>query len=333
MPYLKHLTIPQYIVVAAALILSGAAAGQGAGADAYPSKPITLVVPLASGGPNDNEFRTFMPKLAESFSQPFVFDFKPGAGTTIGIGFVAKAATDGYTLLLTNGGYAVHPNFYPDLPYDILRSFDPVSQLTGRSTVMMVSVAALPGVHSIQDLIAHAKEHPDKLNCGTSGAGSITHIVCAALASAANIRITPVYYKGGSQSQIDLIAGRTQLAAGTLFNALPNIRTGKLRPIATLNPERSRVIPEVRTSIEQGYEVEFPDWLGVLAPAGTPGAVIARLNTEFRKAVLSPDVAKQLEQQGSIALASAPEAFRKRLSQEMTRWKKIIQERGIKAEE
>ena len=333
MPYLKYLTVQKCIVVAAALILSSAATGQGSGTEAYPSKPVTLVVPLASGGPNDNEFRMFMPKLTESISQPFVFDFKPSAGTTIGIGFVAKASTDGHTLLLTNGGFAVHPNFYPDLPYDIVRSFDPVSQLTGRSTIMMVSTAALPGMHSIQDLIAHAREHPDKLNCGTSGAGSITHIVCAALASAANIRITPVYYKGGSQSQIDLIAGRTQLAAGTLFNALPNVRTGKLRPIATLNPERSRVVPEVRTSLEQGYDVEFPDWLGVLAPAGTPGAIIARLNTEFRKAVLSPDIAKQLEQQGSIALTSASEAFRKRLSLETARWKKIIQERSIKAEE
>ena len=300
--------------------------------DAYPSKPIVVIIPVAAG-PTDAEFRIFLPRLAEIFSQTFILENKPGAGQSIGTAIAAKAAADGYTLLLTNGSFTVHPNFYPDLPYDIVRSFDPVSQLTGRSTIMMVSTAALPGVHSIQDLIAHAREHPDKLNCGTSGAGSITHIVCAALASAANIRITPVYYKGGSQSQIDLIAGRTQLAAGTLFNALPNVRTGKLRPIATLNPERSRVIPEVRTSLEQGYDVEFPDWLGVLAPAGTPGAIVARLNTEFRKAVLSPDIAKQLEQQGSVALASAPEAFRKRLSLETARWKKIIQERGIKAEE
>jgi tripartite-type tricarboxylate transporter receptor subunit TctC len=300
--------------------------------DAYPSKPIVVIIPVAAG-PTDAEFRIFLPRLAEIFSHPFILDNKPGAGQSIGTAIAAKAAADGYTLLLTNGSFTVHPNFYPDLNYNIIRDFEPVTQLTERATVFVVSPVALPNVHNLKELVAWGKANPGKLNCGTSGRGSITHIVCASLAAVTNIPITAVHYKGGAQSQVDLIAGRNHFVAGNLLNSLSAVKQGKLRLIATLNPERSKVTPDIPTSLEQGFDVQYPSWLGVLVPAGTPPAIITKLHAGLRQTVLSPEVVKQLDQQGIVPVGSSPELFRKQIAAESARWKKIIQERGIKAED
>ena len=297
----------------------------------WPSKPVTLVIPFTAGGTTDNEFRHFLPRLQESTGQPFVFDFRAGAATTIGTAYVAKAAPDGYTLLLQNAGLTVHPNFYPDLPYQVQKSFEPVTQVSGGSTIVMVSTAALPNVHSMQDLIAWGKANPGKLNCNTAGQGGVTHIVCAALSAAMGVPITPVHYKGVSQGQVDLIAGRTQVAAGTLFNALTNIKAGRIRAIAALNPERSKLMPELRTTMEQGVDVEYPNWLGMLAPAGTPPALVERIYSEMAKAAKSPDVGLALEKLGSAVVVSSPEQFRKRIAVELARWRNIIQEHKITA--
>ena len=308
------------------------AAKQTAAADAYPSKPIVVIIPVAAG-PTDAEFRIFLPRLGEIFSQPFILENKPGAGQSIGTAIAARAAPDGHTLLLTNGSFTVHPNFYPDLSYNIIRDFEPVTQLTDRATVFVVSPVALPGVHNLKELVAWGKANPGKLNCGTSGRGSITHIVCASLASVANMPITAVHYKGGAQSQVDLIAGRNHFVAGNLLNAISAVKQGKLRLIATLNPERSKVTPEIPTSLEQGFDVQYPSWLGVLVPAGTPPAIINKLHAGLRQTVLSPDIVKQLDQQGIVPAGNGPELFRKQIAAESVRWKKIIQERGIKAED
>ncbi len=313
-----------------------AALGGNANAQAqanWPAKPVTLVIPFTAGGTTDNEFRHYLPKLQESTGQPFVFDFRSGAATTIGTAYVAKAAPDGYTLLLQNAGLTVHPNFYPDLPYNVQKSFEPISQVTGGSTIVMVSTAALPNVHSMQDLIAWGKANPGKLNCNTAGQGGVTHIVCAAMAAAIGVPITPVHYKGVSQGQVDLIAGRTQVAAGTLFNALTNIKAGKIRAIAALNPDRSRLMPELRTTFEQGVDLEYPNWVGMFAPAGTPPAIINRMYQELAKAARSPEVGQGLEKLGSMAVASTPDEFRKRMTGELARWRNIIQDHKITAAE
>jgi tripartite-type tricarboxylate transporter receptor subunit TctC len=291
------------------------------------------VFPFTSGGPADNEFRQFQPRLQESLGQQFLFDFRLGAASAIGTGYVAKATPDGYTLLLHNAGFAVHPNFYPDLPYDIQKSFDPVSQLSGGSTIVMVSVAALPTVHSIQDLTAWGRANPDKLHCNTAGQGGVTHILCAALSGAIGVPITPVHYKGVSQGQIDLIAGRTQVSVGTLFAALSNIRAGKIRPIAAANPERSKTFPDLRTTFEQGIDVEYPNWHALFAPAGTPPAIVNRLYSEIARVARMPEVSAALEKLGTSAVGSTPDEFRKRLAVEIARWRKVIQERGITAAE
>ncbi len=295
----------------------------------YPSKPVSLVVPFTSGGPNDEEFRLFLPRIQESMKQSFVFDFKPGAASTIGTAYAAKAAPDGHTLLLTNGSITIHPNFYPDLAYKVPDSFEPVIQMTERYTVLIASVAALPDVHNVQDLIAWAKANPGALNCGTAGAGGISHIACVALSAAAGIPIAPIHYKGVSQGLIDVLAGRTQLTAGTIFVAQGGIKSGKLRPILALNAVRSKIYPELKTAMEQGLDVEYPTWLGVFAPAGTPQAIVRRLNSEFATAARMPDTMARLEAQGTFVVAASPEAFRKKVVGESTRWSRIIREKGI----
>lgn len=318
---------PVATICALALWLPLAAFGQ-----AYPSRPVSVVIPFAAGGTTDNEARLYTQKLQEFTGQPFVFDFRPGAGTSIGLAFVAKAAPDGYTLVMINSGLTVHPHFYPSLPYDVMKSFSPISLMSNRATGLLINPNSLPNVHTLTDLVAHAKANPAALNCNTAGSGSITHIVCAALAAETKTNIVPVHYKGVSQGQIDLLAGRTQLQAGTIFNYLPILKAGKLRLIAVLTEERSRLMPEVPTTAEQGVNVDFPSWLGVLAPAGTPQPVLTRLHTELVKAVRAPEVVKQLEAAGSTPVGSTPEAFRARMARELAQWKKIVQENNIKGE-
>ena len=324
-----RLLLPCLLAIAA----SSHSQAQSSQTGSYPSRPVSVVIPFAAGGTTDNEARLYTQKLQENTGQPFVFDFRSGAGTTIGVAYVAKAAADGYTLLVSNSGLTVHPFFYPDLPYEVLKNFAPITLLSNRATALLINPAVLPNIFTIQDLIGFGKSNPDKLNCNTAGAGSITHIVCAALATETRINITPVHYKGVSQGQVDFLAGRTQLQAGTVFNYLAQLKSGKLRAIAVLGDERTRLLPEVKTSLEQGVNVEFPSWLGVLAPAGTPSAILNKLHAEFVKAVRSPDVVKQLEAAGSTPVANSPDAFRMRMATETARWKKIIHENGIKTDE
>jgi tripartite-type tricarboxylate transporter receptor subunit TctC len=317
----------------AGLLATTALAAASVHAQAWPAKPVALVIPSAPGGPMDGEMRIHLDKLQAAFGKPFVFDYRAGAGTSIGTGYVARSAPDGHTLLLHNGGFTVHPNLYPDLPYNVQKSFAPVTMVSERPTVIIVSPVALPEVRSIADLVAYGKANPGKLNCGTSGQGNITHIVCASLSAAINIPITPIHYKGAAQNQTDMMAGRTHLAAGTLFNALPLIKSGKLRAIAASNPERSKQLPDLRTTFEQGADVEQPTWLGILAPAGTPAAIINSLQAEMKKIVFAPENLKMMDAQGIVPVVSTPEDFRKRIATEAVRWKKFIEEKGIKAEE
>jgi tripartite-type tricarboxylate transporter receptor subunit TctC len=332
---MRHLSRSAAVVVVGVALLSmaGATRAQSPAANpatAFPSKPVFLVIPFTPGGATDNEAKYYTDKLQLSLGQPFLFDFKPGGGTTIGFGYVAKAQPDGYTLALGNSSFIVHPNFYPDLPYNVITSFAPVTQLSARATVMLASPAALPGVYTIADFAAWGKANPGKLNCGTAGQGAVTHIMCEALSSAMGIPITPVHYRGVAQGQVDLMAGRTQMSAGTLFNALPMIKSGKLRAIATMSAERSKLMPDLPTTFEQGIEVEFPAWLGVFAPAKTPPAIVTKLQTEMRKAVFSPDVIKRMESEGVAAVGSPPDVFRAKVVSEVARIRKVIVDRNIK---
>jgi tripartite-type tricarboxylate transporter receptor subunit TctC len=301
-------------------------------ADNYPSRPVSVVIPYSAGGSTDGEARLYTEKLQASLGQPFVFDFKVGAGSSIGVAYAAKATPDGYTLLVTPVGMTVLPNFYPEVNETVIKSLITISELSSRATAILVSPAALPNVHTIKDLIAHAKANSGKpLFCGTTGAGGIGHTVCGSIAVGTGIPLAFVHYKGVTQSQADLIGGRTQLSAGTLFAAMGQIRAGKLRAIAAIGGEqRSTLMPDLPTAVEQGVDVKYPSWLGAFAPAGTPQPIINKLNAELVKAVRSPDVMQILAKQGNVPVGSSPAEFRKKVDSEIDYWKRIVAEAKIR---
>ena len=263
--------------LAACAAVVGLAAPHFAAAQAgsYPNRPVNIVIPFAAGGTTDTELRLYTGKLQASTGQPWVFDFRGGAGTTIGVGYMLRAVPDGYTIMSTNSGIAVIPNFYPELNHATVSQLITVTQLSNRSAAIITSVAGLPNVHTLPELIAYGKANPGKLNCNTSGPGAATHIACAALANVINIPITPVHYKGVGPGQIDLIAGRTQVSVGTVFNAWNQVKSGKLRYIAAMGAKRSKLMPDMPTTHEQGFDVDYPSWLGVFAPPKTPKALQA----------------------------------------------------------
>jgi len=299
----------------------------------YPNRPVNIVVPFAAGGTTDSELRLYTGKLQASTGQPWVFDFRGGAGTTIGVGYTLRATPDGYTIMSTNSGISVIPNFYPELNHSVVSQLITITQLSDRSAAIITSVAALPNVRTVQDLLAYAKANPGKLNCNTSGPGAATHIACAALSNVLGIPITPVHYKGVGPGQIDLIAGRTQVSVGTVFNAWNQVKAGKLRYIAAMGAKRSKLMPDMPTTHEMGYDVDYPSWLGVFAPPKTPKAIVDKLNAEWVKAVKSPDVVEALDKTGSTAVGSSVEEFRIAFAKELAVSKKIVEQNNIKIEE
>jgi tripartite-type tricarboxylate transporter receptor subunit TctC len=301
-------------------------------ATAYPTKPVTIISPFAPGGSTDKDGRVWGQKLQEFTGRPFVVDFKPGAGSIIGTNYVAKAAPDGYTLLIVSSGFSVNAATYSDLPFDSVKDFTPLSLLNKRPTVLLAH-PALP-VKTYPEYIAYAKAHPGELNMATSGAGGISHMIGAWLHSATGTKITFVHYKGAGPMYTDLLAGRTQVTASSLFTSLPHIKPGKLRPIALLNSERSSLLPGMRAVAEQGIpDFDYSAWTGLLGPAGMPGPVMDKLAAEIARAAKAPDILERFADDGTLVLGSSPADFRKYLVGEITRWKRLAQEFNIKAAE
>ena len=290
-----------------ALLILGQAVAQGS-ADPYPARPVTVIASIAAGGPIDLEARLYLPRISTLLGQSFVMDFKPGAAGSIGSGYVAKSRPDGYTLLVTSAGFTVFPAFYKDLTFDVVKDFAPISAMSERASVLMVP-AAFP-VKSFTEYIAYAKANPGRINYGTTGVGSITHLAGAWMHGATNTRVTYIPYKGTGPLLVELVAGRVDVASGTLIAALPLVKTGKVRPIALLNARRSPKLPDVATVAEQGVPgYNYQNWVGFLAPGGTPAAIVNRLYAEIVKAVQSPDVRESLTKQGVIAHAESPAEF------------------------
>lgn len=297
---------------------------------AWPARPVTMIIPLTSGGPGDREFRPYQEKLLASTGQPFVIDFKPGGNTVIGNNFVAKAKPDGHTWLISASGLAIIPAFTPDLPYDTLKDLVPTSIVTKRAMMLMVR-ASLP-VNTYQEYIAYARANPGKLNWGTAAKGGVTHLVGAWLHQATNTEVTFIHYKGSAPYVIDLIAQRIDVAPISLGTGAPQIKAGKFRALALLTGNRIPAMPELRTVAEMGLpDYEYPSWLGVLAPAGTPAAIVNRFSEELAKAVKSPDLAASLEKDAITAIGSTPEEFRNTLTREVNHWKKLVADLKIEA--
>jgi tripartite-type tricarboxylate transporter receptor subunit TctC len=300
--------------------------------DNYPSRPVSVVAAIAPGGGIDIESRQFTSRLGPLMGQPFVLDFKPGAAGTIGAAYVAKAKPDGYTLHVVAGGFTVFPAFYKDLAFDIVKDFAPISLLYERSSVLQLA-NNFPA-KSFPEFIAYAKAHPGKVNYGTTGAGSITHLAGAWLADATGAKFTFVHYKGSGPLLLEMMAGRLDAGSGILSAGLPYVRSGKTRGIAILNNKRSKLLPNLPTVEEQGVPgYNYVNWLGFLAPAGAPAPVIGRLNDALVKITRSAEITEMLEKEGSIPVASSAAEFRAHLIAESARWKRIVTEAGIRLEE
>jgi len=297
-------------------------------AQAYPNKPIKLIVPFAPGGFTDVVARILGQKLSISLGQPFVIENKAGAGSTIGTDFVAKAAPDGYTLVMVSTTHVISPAIYAKLPYDPIKSFTPVSKLVDSAYVLMVN-PKVP-VNSVADYIALAKAQPDKIHYASSGNGSSQHLMGGMFAAMTGTKLIHVPYKGSSGAASDLVAGVVESSFAGVPNAMAQVPAGRLKALAVTTAKRIPQLPDVPTMQEAGvpgYEASV--WLGLLAPAGTPKEIVARLNAEIAKVMSAPDTKKELYAAGVESDISSPEALGRLMSREMERWGKVIKDAGI----
>jgi tripartite-type tricarboxylate transporter receptor subunit TctC len=296
----------------------------------YPNRPIKLVIPFPPGGPTDIVGRLTAQKLTEGLGQPVVVENRPGASGTLGAEIVAKAPADGYTLLLgTTGTLASAPSLIPSLNYDPTRSFAPISQLT--NGVFLVVVNASLRVDSLQELIALAKARPGQLAFGSGGNGHPLHIAGEMFKAAAGVDLLHVPYKGTAPVLTDLLADRTQVIFEQSAALLPHIRTGKLKALAVAGPTRLSQLPDVPTSAEAGlpgYDVSA--WFALLAPAGTPREVIARLNRETRRGLASRELQEALASQGIDPVSSSPEELAALIVADGAKWARAVKLSGAR---
>jgi len=298
----------------------------------YPARPVTIISPYVPGSSTQLDGRVWADKLQGVFGKPFLIDFKPGAGTTLGNNYVAKASPDGYTLLIVTGAYTISAATYKDLPYDPIRDLAPVSLNTKRPTMLVVN-PSLP-VNTLVDYIAYAKARPEALNLGTTGVGGQYHLLGAWLHSLTNTKATFVHYKGAGPVFVDLVAGRIDVSLANFNIGLPYVKSGKLRPIAILSSDRSPLLPGIKTADEQGAPgYEWAAWGGILAPARVSPSIINKLSAELAKIAKMPDVIARFANDGTVLVGSTPEEFRQLIVTEISRWKQLVKDHDIKADE
>lgn len=315
-----------------ALALAGSrpTAARAQGTAAFPSRPVRLVVPFTPGGAADVLMRLLQPKLQEAWQQPVLVENKPGGSTILGTDLVAKSPPDGHTLLVATSAFQVNPSLQPSLPYDTLRDFAAVTQLTAAYFALF----AHPTVeaNTLPELIALAKKNPGKLSYASPGIATGPHLTAELLKSMAGIDLLHVPYKGFAQAQQDVFSGRVPLLSGFLGTAMPFIRQGRLKAIAVSSPQRLSVAPEVQTFAETLPGFSAVSVVGVVAPSGTPRAVIERLSADFARAVRSPDVVEHLAQRGDLPAGSTPAQYDALIRSEIEQWGKVIRSAGIRAE-
>ena len=314
------------LAIAAVLSIGNVARADAQGA--YPTKPVRLVVPFPPGGTTDILARAVAQKLSETWGQQVIVDNRPGAGGNIGSELVAKSAPDGYTLLMgTVGTHAINPSLYAKMPYDHVKDFTPVILVAGVPNVLVVN-PSLP-VNSVSELIAYGKANPNKLNFASSGNGTSIHLSGELFRTMTGVQMTHVPYKGSSPALTDLIAGQVQLMFANLPSSLQFIKAGKLRALAVTSLERSSALPDVPTLAESGLPgFEASSWFGVLAPAGTPNDIIAKLNTAIAGWLATADAKEKLAAQGAIAAGGAPDAFVRHIAAESAKWAKVVKASG-----
>lgn len=299
---------------------------------AYPSKPIRFVVPFTPGGSGDIFARPIAQKMSESMGQQVIVENRPGSGGVLGSEVVAKAAPDGYTMMMgLTANVAVNPALYAKLPYDPLRDFAPVTLVASAPYVLLVPVS-LPA-HNVKELIALARSKPGELAYVSLGSGSMGHLSGEMLASMAGVKLLHVPYKTLGQAIPDLISGQVQLLFLGIASAQSQVKSGKLRAIAVSGAKRSPVLPQLPTVAEAGVKgFDLTGWYGVFVPAGTPQDIIARLHSEIVKALALPDVRQRLSGEGAELVGNSPGEFDKFVRSELVKWAKVVKLSGAKAD-
>ncbi len=326
-PRVRYATKLIGALFAGALLL---AAGP-AGAQAYPSKPIRWVVPFPTSGATDILTRTIAQKLSEALGKPVIVDNKPGAGGALGSDIVAKAAPDGYTLLMaTTSTHSIGPALQK-LPYDAQRDFAAISEVADATNVLIVSPQL--GVNSVKELIALAKAKPGQLNFSSSGTGAIPHLSGERFKSMTGTDIQHIPYKGTALAIPDIINGQIAMMFDSIVSVMPHIRSGKVKALAISSQKRSALLPELPTMTEAGVPGYVSDtYFGVFAPAGTPHEIIARLNAELVKIVHAADTKERLLKLGAEPVGSTPEQLAALVKSENAKWAKVIKDAGVKVE-
>ena len=301
-------------------------------AETWPTRPIRFIVPFAPGGGGDVVGRIIGQRMSEQLGKPLVIDNRAGGGGTLGCELAAKAAPDGYTLLLGNvGPIAVGPALYPKLAYDPVRDFAPVTMIASFPNLLVAN----PGLpfKTVPELVAYAKSRPGTLNFASAGAGTSTHLAGELFKSVAGIDVVHVPYKGGAAAMTDIIAGQVAYYFGTMPSSMPLAKAGKLRALAVTSLTRSPAAPEVPTIAESGYpKFETAAWYGLMFPTGTPREIVARTNAATMVVLALPDIRERLVHEGSEPLGSTPAQFGAYIKAEIAKWSAVVKAANLKAD-
>jgi tripartite-type tricarboxylate transporter receptor subunit TctC len=317
------------VAVASALSLAPLAAQAQA---AYPSKPITIIVPFSAGGTTDILARVVGQFMSTDLGQPVVVDNRAGAGGNIGGQAAARATPDGYTIFMgTVGTHAINQALYKKMPFDPIKDFAPLSRVAMVPNLLVANPSQ--PYKNVKELIAYAKANPGKVNFGSSGAGSSIHLSGELFKQMAGVDMQHVPYRGSAPAVSDLLGGQISIMFDNMPSAIPHVKGGKLRPLAVTTAKRSPALPDVPTIAESGVPgYEATSWFGLLAPAGTPAPVIAKLNASILKALANPEVKKKLAEQGAEAAGEKPEQFAAFIVAETAKWGKVVKESGATAD-
>ena len=301
----------------------------GAQAQTYPARPVKLVVPFSAGGPADNYARFLAQRLQDILGQNFVVDNKPGAGSVIGTDLAAKAAPDGYTLLVMSNTQTVNESLIPNKPYALMRDFVGVAPINYSDLVLVANPGA--GINSIADLIKRAKADPDKLNYASSGPGTPYHMAGELFKSMAKVSITHVPYKGSAGARTDVLGGQVEMMFDAVTTMTEQAKAGKVKALATTGKQRSEVMPDIPTVSEAGvpgYEATI--WLGVMAPKNTPKAIVDKLNEAISQIVGQAEIKQTWGKQGAVPMVMNPAQFDKYLNEDIAKWANVIKSANIK---
>ena len=301
-------------------------------AQAWPAKPVKIVVPFAAGGPADIYARAIGEKLSTALGQPFVVENKPGGGSIVGTDFAAKSPADGYTLLMMSNTHTVNESLVPDRPFQLMRDFVPVAPVN-YSDLVLVAHPSVP-VATLKELIAMAKAKPGAMNYASSGNGTPYHMAGELFKAMAGVDILHVPYKGSSGARTDLLGGQVQMMFDAITTMGPQVLAGKLKALGTTGKARSPVLPEVPTVSEAGvpgYEAVI--WLGIMAPAATPKPVVEKLNAEITRIANSPEMREAWGKQGAVAMSMSTEEFARYMREDIDKWARIVKLSGAKPDQ